>query len=81
MQSIVVHLIRAYRVVFAPLKVMFGLQGCCRYSPSCSQYMEDAICTHGVCRGIGLGAGRILRCHPWGGQGYDPVPPRRVSQV
>jgi putative component of membrane protein insertase Oxa1/YidC/SpoIIIJ protein YidD len=77
MPSFCRFLIRAYRVVFAPLKVMFGLQGCCRYS----QYMEDAICTHGVCCGIGLGARRILRCHPWGGQGYDPVPPRRVSQA
>jgi uncharacterized protein len=81
MPSFCRFLIRAYRVVFTPLKVMFGLQGCCRYSPSCSEYMEDAICTHGVCRGLGMGAGRILRCHPWGGQGYDPVPPRRASRA
>jgi putative membrane protein insertion efficiency factor len=75
MQSIVVHLIRAYRVVFAPLKLMFGVQGCCRYVPTCSNYTEQAICTHGVCRGLTLGARRILRCHPWGGSGFDPVPP------
>lgn len=75
MQSIFVFLIRAYRVIFAPLKVMTGMQGCCRYEPSCSHYMEQAICTHGICRGLGLGTRRLLRCHPWGGAGFDPVPP------
>ncbi len=40
MQSIAVFLIRVYRVVFTPLKVMLGLQGCCRYTPTCSNYTE-----------------------------------------
>ena len=63
------------------LKVMLGLQGCCRYAPTCSNYAEEAICTHGVCRGLGLGVRRVLRCHPWGGEGFDPVPPAcRVSR-
>jgi len=75
MQSLVVFLIRAYRVVFAPLKVMAGVQGCCRYTPTCSRYVEEAVCTHGFCRGLGLGLKRIARCHPWGGNGFDPVPP------
>ena len=75
MQSFLVFLIRAYRVVFTPLKLMAGVQGCCRYTPSCSGYVEEAICTHGVIRGLDLGARRILRCHPWGGAGFDPVPP------
>jgi len=78
MQSILVFLIRAYRVVFAPLKVMTGLQGSCRFTPTCSRYAEEAIRSHGVCRGICLGAGRVLRCHPWGGMGPDPVPPAAV---
>jgi uncharacterized protein len=77
MQTILVFLIRAYRVIFAPVRVMFGLQDCCRYVPSCSVYTEQAICIHGICRGIGLGLGRISRCHPWGGAGFDPVPPAR----
>jgi putative membrane protein insertion efficiency factor len=79
MASILVFLLRAYRVVFAPLKVTMGLQGCCRYTPTCSSYAEEAICVHGVCRGLGLGARRVLRCHPWGGMGEDPVPPARAT--
>ncbi len=75
MQSIAVLFIRAYHVVFTPLKVMLGVQGCCRYTPTCSNYTEQAICTHGLCRGVGLGLRRIMRCHPWGGHGFDPVPP------
>jgi putative membrane protein insertion efficiency factor len=75
MQSICVFLIRVYRVVFAPIKVMMGTQGCCRYLPTCSQYMEEAICTHGLCHGAALGVRRVIRCHPWGGAGFDPVPP------
>jgi putative membrane protein insertion efficiency factor len=81
MKSIAVLLIRAYRVVFTPLKLMLGVQGCCRYTPTCSNYVEQAICTHGLFRGVGLGARRVLRCHPWGGSGFDPVPPVcRVSE-
>jgi putative membrane protein insertion efficiency factor len=81
MQSIAVFFIRVYRVAFAPLKVMLGLQGCCRYTPTCSNYAEEAICTHGLCRGLGLGARRVLRCHPWGGSGFDPVPRSGVPAV
>lgn len=46
----------------------------CRYSPTCSQYMKEAIAKHGVLKGVKLGVKRIGRCHPWGGNGYDPVP-------
>jgi putative membrane protein insertion efficiency factor len=75
MSSLLVFFIRAYRVVFTPLKVMLGLQNCCRYTPSCSHYAEEAIGLHGIGRGLGLSARRVLRCHPWGGMGPDPVPP------
>ncbi|MCV9385241.1 membrane protein insertion efficiency factor YidD [Reichenbachiella ulvae] len=46
----------------------------CRYSPTCSQYMKEAIMKHGAGKGLWLGLKRMGRCHPWGGNGYDPVP-------
>lgn len=46
----------------------------CRFAPSCSQYAIEAIEKHGAIRGGWLATKRILRCHPWGGHGYDPVP-------
>ena len=47
----------------------------CRYHPSCSEYAYEALGRHGAIRGCWLAARRVLRCQPWGGQGYDPVPP------
>lgn len=46
----------------------------CRFTPTCSQYAIEAIQKHGPIRGLWLAVRRILRCHPWGGSGYDPVP-------
>ncbi|HUC67775.1 MAG TPA: membrane protein insertion efficiency factor YidD [Stellaceae bacterium] len=65
-------LIRAYQLVLSPL-----LLPSCRYLPSCSDYAAEAIARHGAARGCWLALGRLLRCHPWGGSGYDPVPPAR----
>ena len=45
----------------------------CRFTPTCSQYMKDAITMYGSVKGIWLGIKRILRCHPFGKFGYDPV--------
>lgn len=59
----------AYQVLISPFKV-----SCCRFQPTCSQYAKIAIQKHGFLKGILLTCKRILRCHPWGGSGYDPVP-------
>ena len=64
-----VSLIWLYRVALSPL-----FAGVCRFQPSCSHYAEEAIRLHGPARGIALAARRLLRCHPFGGSGYDAVP-------
>ena len=46
----------------------------CRYTPTCSQYMVEAVRKYGPFKGTWLGLKRLARCHPWGGSGYDPVP-------
>ena len=46
----------------------------CRYTPTCSQYAVEALQKHGPLKGLWLAIRRLLRCHPWGGSGYDPVP-------
>jgi hypothetical protein len=66
-------LIRAYQLMLSPL-----LGPRCRYLPSCSDYAAEAIASHGAARGCWLALRRLLRCHPWGGSGYDPVPPPRT---
>lgn len=67
-------LIRAYQLALSPL-----LLPSCRYLPSCSDYAAEALAEHGVARGLWLALRRLLRCHPWGGSGYDPVPPPRPA--
>ena len=47
---------------------------CCRFLPSCSAYAEEALARHGLGRGLALTLGRLARCHPMGGHGFDPVP-------
>jgi putative membrane protein insertion efficiency factor len=61
--------IRLYQWCISPL-----LPAACRYQPTCSAYGIEAIQRHGLLRGGWLTAKRLLRCHPWGGSGYDPVP-------
>jgi hypothetical protein len=61
--------IHAYRLLVAPV-----LGPSCRFAPSCSDYALEALATHGAVRGAWLALRRLLRCHPWGGSGFDPVP-------
>ena len=46
----------------------------CRFQPTCSEYARQALLKHGILKGTALAVWRILRCNPWGGSGYDPVP-------
>lgn len=61
--------VRFYQICLSPLK-----QPSCRFTPTCSQYALEALRKHGLFKGLYLAVRRILRCHPWGGSGYDPVP-------
>ncbi|MFW6245829.1 MAG: membrane protein insertion efficiency factor YidD [Tangfeifania sp.] len=53
----------------------------CRHVPSCSEYAVQAIKIHGPLRGVWLATKRISKCHPWGTEGYDPVPPKGKIKV
>ncbi len=61
--------IRLYQRILSP-----WLPPTCRYTPTCSVYTIEAIGTHGPIKGLWLGLKRVSTCHPWGGQGHDPVP-------
>lgn len=68
-QRVVVALVGFYKKFISPF-----LPAACRYTPTCSEYMAEAVVKHGVSRGTWLGVKRLVRCNPWGGQGCDPVP-------
>ena len=70
LSRILTGMIRLYQRFLSPL-----LGDNCRYTPTCSEYMIEAIRIHGPLKGLWLGFCRILRCNPFGGWGYDPVPP------
>ena len=69
MKAILLFLIRFYRKHISPCT-----PPSCRYIPTCSQYALEAFRKYGPFKGMYLAVRRILRCHPWGGSGYDPVP-------
>ncbi|MEC7489604.1 MAG: membrane protein insertion efficiency factor YidD [Pseudomonadota bacterium] len=66
---LIIGLARGYQLFLSPV-----LPRTCRYQPTCSAYAIDAVSQYGAARGSLLLVRRILRCHPWGGNGYDPVP-------
>ncbi len=74
LSELIVLPIRFYQLAISP-----HLGANCRYVPTCSQYAIEALRVHGPLRGTWLAVRRICRCHPWGGSGYDPVPPRKHS--
>ena len=74
LKKLMILLIRFYQKCISPL-----MPNVCRYTPSCSQYFIEALQIHGVIKGSWLGIKRILRCHPWGKSGYDPVPPKKQN--
>jgi uncharacterized protein len=69
MRWLMLRLLAAYQRWISP-----QLGPACRYTPTCSDYAAEAITRHGALRGALLAAGRLLRCHPLGGRGLDPVP-------
>jgi len=74
MRRLCIFLIKAYQYGISPF-----INNRCRYFPTCSQYAITAIERYGVTKGSLLSIKRILRCHPWGGQGYDPVPNKKME--
>ena len=69
MQTILIGALKGYKLLISPL-----LPSACRYRPTCSEYMMDAVERHGVLRGVWIGLKRLARCHPFHDGGYDPVP-------
>jgi uncharacterized protein len=75
LQYILIAPIRVYQIFLSPL---LGANKC-RYTPTCSQYMIEAILEWGIFKGTWLGLKRIVSCHPWGGHGHDPVPKKETK--
>ncbi len=75
LKKILILPIKFYQLAISPL-----LGPSCRYEPTCSHYMIQAIEEWGVIRGTWMGLKRIGRCHPWGGHGEDPVPKRPLNK-
>ncbi len=80
MARITVHLLRAlvrvYQLAISPL-----LMPSCRFEPSCSDYAMQALARFGAIEGVRLTVLRLLRCHPWGGAGFDPVPEKTATHA
>jgi putative membrane protein insertion efficiency factor len=69
-------LVRFYQLALSPL-----LMPSCRFHPSCSEYAREALARFGAVEGARLTGLRLMRCHPWGGAGFDPVPDSRTNRT
>jgi putative membrane protein insertion efficiency factor len=76
MKRVIIGAIHLYQKTLSPDHGWFsrGQQTVCRFTPTCSEYMVEAIEIHGIMTGILMGTKRITRCHPFHAGGYDPVP-------
>ena len=75
MRRVLIGGVRCYQLLSRPLKALLGSPGpACRFVPTCSEYAVEALRRHGSLKGGWLAARRIMRCQPWGGFGFDPVP-------
>lgn len=68
-------IIKSYQLVLSPI-----LPNNCRFLPTCSEYASQSLKSYGFLKGIFLTAKRIAKCHPWGSQGYDPVPTKNTKK-
>jgi hypothetical protein len=75
MAKILIGLIRGYQLIISPL-----MGANCRFHPTCSQYMIEAITRFGTIRGFWLGLRRLSRCHPWHEGGLDPIPQLKTKK-
>jgi len=76
LSKILLTLLKFYKKVISP-----ALPPACRFYPTCSEYMMEAVVTHGALKGIAMGTFRLLRCNPFCKGGYDPVPEPRASKT
>jgi uncharacterized protein len=68
MQRVLIGILKGYKLFISPL-----LPSACRYYPTCSEYMMEAVAKHGPVKGVWMGLRRLGRCHPFHAGGYDPV--------
>ena len=74
--NILIGLIKFYKMVISPY-----LTPSCRYLPTCSEYTIECLRTYGLIKGISKSTKRIFSCHPYGGEGYDPVPKKMRKKI
>jgi putative membrane protein insertion efficiency factor len=79
MKHILISILRFYKIAISPIfENLFG-KGC-RFTPTCSTYTIEALSKYGSVKGTVLGFKRVIRCHPWGGTGWDPIPNKQISK-